>query len=64
MKSACFTGHRYANISKELKNRLSIEIEQLIRNGVTEFYAGGALGFDTIAEKTVIALKKTIPQSS
>jgi uncharacterized phage-like protein YoqJ len=34
----------------------------LIRHGATHFYAGGALGFDTIAALTVLRLKKLYPQ--
>lgn len=40
----------------------SISFELLVHDGVTEFYAGGALGFDTLAEQTVAELKKSYPQ--
>ena len=62
MRSVCFTGHRKITITRELKTRLYTELELLAHNGVTEFYAGGALGFDTLAEQTVTELKKSYPQ--
>lgn len=62
MRSVCFTGHRKITITQDLKRRLYIELEQLVKNGVTEFYVGGAIGFDTIAEQTVTELKKSYPQ--
>mgnify|MGYP004599179721 CR=1 FL=1 len=62
MRSVCFTGHRKITITRELKTRLYTELELLVHNGVTDFYAGGALGFDTLAEQTVIELKGRYPQ--
>ena len=62
MRSVCFTGHRKITVTQELKGRLYIELEQLVKNGVTEFYVGGAIGFDTLAEQTVTELKKSYPQ--
>ena len=62
MRSVCFTGHRKITVTQELKRRLYIELEQLVKNGVTDFYVGGAIGFDTFAEQTVTELKKSYPQ--
>ena len=62
MRSVCFTGHRKITITQDLKRRLYIELEQLVKNGVTDFYVGGAIGFDTFAEQTVTELKKSYPQ--
>ena len=62
MRSVCFTGHRQINITRELKTRLSTKLELFVHGGVTEFYAGGALGFDTLAEQTVTELKEHYPQ--
>ena len=49
--ACCFTGHR--NIpqrkSKQIQERLRNEIVAAIQNGYTFFYAGGAIGFDTMA---------------
>lgn len=61
-KTCCFSGHR--RLPKDqglLEQRLEETIIQLIEKGVIYFYAGGALGFDMLAEKTVIRLKKTYP---
>lgn len=63
MKSACFTGHR--NISGDiinLKQTLYNTLEKYITNyGLTDFYAGGALGWDTLAALTVIKLRSIYP---
>lgn len=64
MKSACFTGHRrisgdIANLESKLYNTL----ENYIKNyGLTDFYAGGAVGWDTISALTVLKLRKVYPQ--
>lgn len=59
----CFTGHR--RLSAETATRLSEEldrqIERLFFEGVSEFYCGGALGFDTLAEEAVLRLRKKAP---
>jgi len=56
----CFTGHRklLANKIEYIIKRLSDEIENLIRQGVTDFISGGALGFDQIAASLVVAKKE------
>ncbi len=61
MSSACFTGHRKLNCDKkELFDKLCKVIEDAyISCGCCDFYAGGAIGFDTIAEKAVIHLRDT-----
>ena len=61
--SCCFTGHRALSAadSAALEPALRSEIRRLYESGVTEFYAGGARGFDMLAEKTVLALKKELP---
>ena len=60
----CFTGHR--SIEPEKATVIFRALEQLlhtlIRHGATHFYAGGVLGFDTIAALTVLRLKKLYPQ--
>lgn len=62
--TCCFTGHRV--IPKEkymiIKTRLEQEIERLAEEGVTNFCAGGALGFDTMAALTVLGMKKRMPE--
>ncbi len=58
-KICAFTGHRY--ISSEHKAGLSELLLRAINyaydRGCTDFYAGGALGFDTAAAKEVIRFR-------
>ncbi len=63
MKSASFTGHRKikgdtTELSKKLYDLLEKDI---VSYDLTDFYAGGALGFDTLAAQTVLKLKKQFP---
>lgn len=62
MRTACFTGHRDVKFSQKVNERLFSVIRQLIQSGVEDFYVGGALGFDMIAERTVIMLREQYPQ--
>ena len=59
-KTACFSGHR--NISKQeifqIEKLLEKTIEILYKKGVIFFGAGGAYGFDMLAEKAVIKAKR------
>ena len=61
MKTCCFTGHRIMKITPELILRLKAAIIDVIGNGVTDFYDGGAIGFDMLAAETVIELKTEYP---
>lgn len=63
-QTCCFTGHRVIPQEERsvLSQRLTAQVRAQIANGVTDFYAGGALGFDTLAALTVLALKKEFPQ--
>ena len=61
MKSCCFTGHRIIKITPELVQRLRDSIVDVIGEGVTEFYDGGAIGFDMLCAETVIGLKAEYP---
>lgn len=64
MKSACFTGHRVltGNLNA-LAERLYHFIEKGIINlGLTDFYCGGAVGWDTLSAKTILQLKQVYPQ--
>lgn len=61
MKTCCFTGHRIIKITPELVQRLREAIIAVIGQGVTEFYDGGAIGFDMLAAETVIELKSEYP---
>ena len=62
--SCCFTGHRDIPEDERasIQKRLEAEVINLILQGVTDFYAGGALGFDTMAALTVLDLKRDFPQ--
>ena len=64
MKSACFTGHRSLRGNlEELSERLYRFIENGIHEfGLTDFYAGGAIGWDTLAAQTVLRVKEKYPQ--
>ncbi|MBQ9802169.1 MAG: DUF1273 family protein [Clostridia bacterium] len=63
MKVCCFTGHR--TIKSELRGklitRLDGTLERLISEGYTEFRAGGARGFDTLAALRVLYLRSKHP---
>lgn len=58
--TCCFTGHR--SIPSDDLSRLSDEldrrIELLYNEGITDFCAGGALGFDTLAAERVMEFRK------
>lgn len=58
-KTCCFTGHRElpGDEIDTIKKLLDVNIRHLIKQGITNYCAGGALGFDTLAAKTVIGLK-------
>ena len=61
-KVACFSGHRrLPQNCEELRAKLKREIIGLIERGVVFFGAGGAWGFDMLAEKTVLELKREYP---
>lgn len=61
--TCCFTGHRkipndeIKNIQEKTKNL----ILQLISDGYHHFCTGGALGFDTIAAKSVLDIRNRFP---
>lgn len=62
MRSACFTGHReLQEDSSILSRRLYDVIERSITAGLTDFYIGGAIGFDTVAALTVLKLREKHP---
>lgn len=63
LQTYCFTGHRHLTwIEKiKLKSKLKYTIKSLIFMGYKYFGVGGAIGFDTLAEKTIIKLRKRYP---
>lgn len=63
-KTCCFTGHRElpTGLGKwKLTTRLEKAIVEQIKKGIRFFGAGGALGFDTLAARTVLKLKSKYP---
>ena len=59
----CFTGHRRlsAGETQRLSGELDRQIETLFFEGVCDFYCGGALGFDMLAEEAVLRLRRKAP---
>ena len=57
MKTCCFTGHRIMKITPELVQGLRGAIIDVIGKGVTEFYDGGAIGFDVLCTETIVEMK-------
>ena len=64
VKSICFTGHRH--IAKEKLPAALAELrrvlETAIPQGFVDFYAGGALGWDTYCAQTVLDLREEYPR--
>jgi len=62
-QTCCFTGYRNipANEYAAIQKRLESEIINLINQGVRNFCADGALGFDTMAALAVLRLKEKYP---
>ena len=61
MKSVCFTGHREVKETDTIRYLLDKVLTDLIEKGVTDFYAGGALGWDMLCEKAVLNLREEFP---
>lgn len=61
MKSVSFTGHRKVDFTYEIKTALINTLENLIKDGATDFYAGGAVGWDMLCSFIVIMLRKKHP---
>ncbi|MCM1023332.1 MAG: DUF1273 domain-containing protein [Prevotella sp.] len=58
MKSVFFTGHRKINIDMETNQKFMATLKNLIIGGATDFYAGGALGWDMFCEKAVLFMRE------
>ncbi len=56
-----FAGHRDANITGEIENKLKAAIINNLGNEKTIFYCGGYGAFDNAAAKTIKALKEDYP---
>ena len=65
-ESSCsFTGHRRIpqdDFFETCKSGCKKFIKQLIKQGITTFYCGGALGFDTLAAQAVLKTRRFQPQ--
>lgn len=61
--ACCFTGHRAITKKEinEVTNMLKFTIFNAIEEGYTDFYSGGAVGFDTVAAQTILELKEQYP---
>ena len=59
MRTVGFTGHRSLSPEETLQTAEALHstVDLLISMGATDFYAGGALGFDTLAARAVLAAK-------
>jgi uncharacterized phage-like protein YoqJ len=62
-QTVCFTGHRQIPLERDRAIRLAAEntVRDLIMQGYDTFLVGGALGFDTLAQLTVIRLRREFP---
>lgn len=62
-QACCFTGHRILAVKDQplLPQKLEDCIRQLIGEGICDFICGGARGFDTLAARTVLALREEFP---
>ena len=61
---ACFTGHRAIGIDdmRRCADMISKQILALKDEGVVNYYAGGARGFDFAASVTLLNMKNMIPE--
>ena len=65
ISSVCFTGHRDLTNDEILviSKRLAKTLQKLIlQHGLTNCFAGGAIGLDTVAAKVVLSLQSTYPE--
>ena len=74
VRACCFTGHRPKDLPRGgdestqemrlLKLSLMQAVQRAVAEGITVFYAGGALGFDLLASEAVLRLKEDMPNLS
>ena len=70
-KAVCFTGHRTPVFPDReerdgehlgrIRERLLREVRSAVERGAVTFYAGGAQGFDLLAEEVVLEVRKECP---
>ncbi|MBQ7980361.1 MAG: DUF1273 family protein [Oscillospiraceae bacterium] len=62
MKHICFTGHRNIKNTQKLALCLENTLRKLIQEeNASEFYSGGAIGWDTLCAQTVLKLRNEYP---
>lgn len=61
-RTVCFTGHRNIKSATAIERQLVEIVKGLVAQGYTHFLAGGARGFDSMAARAVLQLKKNHPQ--
>lgn len=66
LKRCCFSGHRHIDLPLllPLTAHLDAALRALVQMGCLHFYAGGALGFDTLAAERTLALRESYPAVS
>ena len=63
MSTISFTGHRnLPEDTNELSQSLYKKIEEAVKSGVTDFYFGGAYGWDLFSFLVVLKLCEKYPQ--
>lgn len=61
--TVCFSGHRvFQDPTADIEKKLDKAVRDCIGKGAECFVTGGALGFDTLAARTVIRLREEFPQ--
>ncbi|MDR1674217.1 MAG: DUF1273 domain-containing protein [Oscillospiraceae bacterium] len=60
--NCCFTGHRKLENPAVIQEITKREVIDLIKRGVTDYFAGGAVGFDTLSALLILDLKPEYPQ--
>jgi uncharacterized phage-like protein YoqJ len=62
-KTACFTGHRTIPSAElpRLAAKLDDVVSELVRQDITVFWSGGAIGFDTLASIAVLRARELNP---
>lgn len=58
MKTVFFTGHRTFNYDSEVYEKFRKVFIRLLKEGVTDFYAGGAVGWDMMFERMVLSYRE------
>ena len=59
MQSVCFSGHRNAEISPAVQTIFDIMLHTRVLGGGSDFYSGGAMGWDAFCSKRVIAFRNS-----